>query len=218
MRRIYLIDIDGTLLLSGGAGFRALNRVFVELYDVPDAMATVRPAGKTDPLIVEEGFVASLGRAPTSREMDTILDRYVAYLPRAMRESPGYRLLAGVPSALVRLGSEGHLLGIASGNLREGARIKLARGNLESYFTFGGYADDASDRAGLVAVAARRGIAQLGEEIDPREIIVVGDTPLDVAAARANGLGCVGVASGTCERQALEASGPDRIIETLDAL
>ncbi|MFH2009944.1 MAG: HAD family hydrolase [bacterium] len=215
--KLYLIDIDGTLLLSGGAGNRALDRSFLELHGVADAMRGIRPAGKTDPMIVAEAFRAALGRTPSEGEVGELLRRYLVHLPGAIASAPGFRLLAGVPSGLDRLRAEGHALGVATGNIRQAAQIKLARGGLDAHFCFGGYGDDSPDRPTLVGLAALRGMAQFGE-CAPQQVVVVGDTARDVAAAKAHGFCSVAVASGTVERQELEKSRPDRIVAGLDEL
>jgi phosphoglycolate phosphatase len=215
---VYLIDIDGTLLLSGGAGFRALEQAFVELHGVEGAMQTVRPAGKTDPLIVTEGFAATLGRQPHPDEIDRVLERYLVHLPAAVRDSPGFRVLPGAQSGLEKLRAQGHFLAVATGNIREAARLKLERANLIDFFVCGGYGDDSAHRAELVAVAGRRAADHLNRTLSKDEVVVVGDTPRDVSAARENGYGCIAVASDTVNRAALEASGPDRIVNGLDEI
>lgn len=215
---VYLVDIDGTLLLSGGAGFVALERAFADLHGVEGAMRTVRPAGKTDPLIVAEGFQATLGREPRPAEVRAVLERYLAHLPAAVRDSPRFRVLPGARSGLDGLRAQGHLLAVATGNIREAARLKLERAGLAGYFACGGYGDDSADRAILVRLAARRAAECLGRTLSAAEVVVVGDTPRDVRAAQDNGFCCIAVASGTVDRAALEASGPDRIVGGLDEI
>lgn len=215
---VYLIDIDGTLLLSGGAGFAALERTFVELHGVEGAMRTVRPAGKTDPLIVVEGFRATLGREPRPGEVDAVLERYLVHMPAAVRDSPRFRVLDGARAGLDGLAAQGHLLAVATGNIREAARIKLERAGLAGYFACGGYGDDSADRAELVRLAARRAGQHLHRTLSVDDVVVVGDTPRDVRAAQDNGFACIAVASGTVDRAALEASGPDRIVRGLDEI
>lgn len=216
--RVYLIDIDGTLLLSGGAGFVALEQAFAELHGVDGAMRTVWPAGKTDPAIVAEGFGATLGREPGPREVAAVLERYLVHLPAAVRDSAGFQVFPGVRTGLDGLRARGHLLAVATGNIREAARIKLARAGLDGYFVCGGYGDDSADRAKLVAVAARRAEEHLQRTLDAAEVVVVGDTPRDVQAARDNGFACIAVVSPTVDRLDLEASRPDRIVERLDEI
>jgi phosphoglycolate phosphatase-like HAD superfamily hydrolase len=215
---VYLIDIDGTLLLSGGAGFTALDRAFERLHGVTGAMRTVRPAGKTDPCIVAEGFWTALGREPEPAELDAVLRVYLEHLPGALAEASRFRVLPGAREGLDALTAAGHLLCVATGNIRAAARLKLGHAALGGYFAAGGYGDDSADRAALVAVAARRAAAHLGRPLASGEVVVVGDTPRDVRAARDNGFFSVAVASGTVARPELEASAPDRLVTRLDEL
>lgn len=215
---IYLFDIDGTLLLSGGAGLVALERAFVELHGIAGAFGAVQPAGMTDPVIVEEAFDAAFGRPATPEEMRSLLERYLVHLPVALEQATGYRLLRGVPSALVALEGAGHLLALATGNIREAARHKLARGGIEGFFRCGGYGSDHRERTRIVALAAERALALRGRREAPGEVVVVGDTPRDVMAARENGFVAVAVSSGTVSRVSLEDARPDRLIESLDEL
>lgn len=215
---MYLVDIDGTLLRSGGAGFVALEKAFVELYGVADAMQSVRPGGKTDPLIVTEGFWATLGRAPKPDEVARVIRRYLQHLPAAVRSSTGFHVFPGVRKGLKRLESQGNLLAVATGNVREAARLKLARAHLEQQFVVGGYGDDSADRPELVRVAAERAATHLGRALAPHEVTVVGDTPRDVEAAHANGFGCIAVVYDDSHRPALQAAGADRIVGRLDEI
>ncbi len=215
---IFLIDIDGTLLLTGGAGFVALNQTFLSLFGLPDAMQGINPQGKTDPVIVQEAFRVRFERDPTEAELQRVLSLYVKLLPDAVAQSTGFRVLAGAAEGLDRLAAQGHALGLATGNVREGARIKLERAGFWSRFAFGGYGDDSADRTALVKRAAERGAAQLGQPLRPSMVVVVGDTPRDVAAARENGYQAIAVASGTVSRERLSECAPDRLVERLDEI
>lgn len=215
---IYLFDIDGTLLLTGGAGQVALEKAFFELYGVADAFRLVHPAGMTDPVIVAEAFQAACGRSPEPAEVEAVLDRYLVHLPEALARSAGFRLLPGVPAALWGLAATGHFLAVATGNIREAAELKLRRGGIDEIFRCGGYGSDSPDRGRLVACAARRAFSLVGGVASATDVIVVGDTPKDVWAARQNGFVAVSVASGTVPRRLLEEAHPDRLISTLDEL
>ncbi len=215
---VYLIDIDGTLLLSGGAGFVALEQAFVDLHGVTGAMRTVRPHGKTDPLIVAEGFVAVLGRSPTPAEVDRVLERYLVHLPAAVRDSERFKVFPGVRSGLERLQTQGHLLAVATGNIREASRLKLQRAGLGDFFVCGGYGDDSADRAELVGVAARRAAEHLGRRLSVDEFVVVGDTSRDVQAAHANDFSCIAVAYEEDVVADLQSAGADRVVRGLDEI
>jgi phosphoglycolate phosphatase-like HAD superfamily hydrolase len=197
---VYLFDIDGTLLHGRRSGRDALDAAFVALHGVPEASAGVRFGGKTDPVIVDEIFAARLGRAPTPNERAACLD---AYVPRvcAHLATGGVDVLPGVRDALERLAVRPEVrLGIATGNVRAGADAKLAAAELTAFFSFGGYACDSPVRAELVAIARARGSAGVR---DVREVVVVGDTIFDIAAARACGATAVAVATGADSADAL---------------
>jgi len=219
LRLLYLFDIDGTLLLSGGAGARALNRLFAERHRVDGAMDHVHPGGKTDPGIVVEIFLNTLGREPTVLEVEEILTDYVPLLREEVARAERFRLMPAVVETLDFLGQqEGVLLALATGNIRGGARAKLEHADLWSRFATGGFGDDASDRPGLVEQAIQRACSHAGQPIPRDKIVVVGDTPLDVAAARACGVRVITVATGPADRASLEAANPDAVLDTLAEL
>jgi phosphoglycolate phosphatase len=137
------------------------------------------------------------------------------YLPQVVAESEGYRVLDGVEELLPRLVDEGYLLGLTTGGTDSAAHIKLARANLARWFTFGGYGSDSTDRTELTRRAIDRAGMLLGMELDPQQVLVVGDTPLDIAAAHGAGAVGVGVASGHFNVEQLEQSGADVVLESL---
>lgn len=199
MHVVYLFDIDGTLLHAHGSGRAAFDAVFVELHGLPDASAGIRYGGKTDHQIIDEIFVARWGRNSTREERDAFI---AAYLPklRALLEQHPVEVLGGVHEALTYLAARPEVvLGIATGNVKEGAYAKLGAAQLEGWFAFGGYGCDSHVRAELVAKAAERA----KHERDVREVIVVGDTIHDIAAARAVGATVCAVATGSDPRDAL---------------
>ena len=219
---IYLFDIDGTLLLTGGAGSRALDRVFRASYGIEGAMDGIRLAGKTDPVIVEEVFVTQLGRTPSPEEIDQVIERYVPLLQHELGQSPAFRLMPNVVETLDFLATQaGILLGIATGNVRAAADAKLDRAALRERFAMGGYGCDHRDRARLVARAIERARALdggRGGRLSAVQVVVVGDTPSDVSAARAVGAQVLAVATGSYSVADLAACGPDQVFETLDEL
>jgi len=211
---LYLFDIDGTLLLSGGAGARALERAFAARFGVAGAMAEVQLGGKTDPNIVEEVFLTRQGRRPSQAEIDEILDLYLPLLRAELADASNFRLMPAVVETLDHLaGLAGVRIGLATGNIRAGAQAKLERAGLWHRFELGGFACDHRERHRLVARAIERAGA-----IEPDEVVVVGDTPLDVAAARACGARVIAVATGSVGREALAACEPDAVFDTLAEL
>ena len=194
---LYLFDIDGTLLDAHGSGRGAFDDVMAELHGVPDASAGIRYGGKTDHAIVDEIFRARLGRGAEEAERATFLAAYVPKLAARLRAN-GVIVLDGAVAALDYLAGKARL-GVATGNIREGADAKLAAAGLAGRFELGGYGCDAIVRAELVARAIDRGRASGAVT----EVIVVGDTIHDITAARACGATVCAVATGSDSAEAL---------------
>lgn len=215
---IVLFDVDGTLLLSGGAGARALEEAFFALFGVPDAMREINPHGMTDGGICEDLFGRHLGRKGSRGEYGVLLALYLEHLERTVRESPTFHLLPGIPGVLGRLSRSGGVaLGLGTGNVEKGARIKLERAGLNPLFSFGGFGGDSDDRSELLEAGFRRGEALLRTEGDGAEIRrwVVGDTRRDVNAGRACGARTVAVATGGDAYGDLARSDPDHLFADL---
>jgi phosphoglycolate phosphatase len=214
--RILLFDIDGTLVSTGGAGAVAWRQAFEELHGIPADIGEYTDAGMTDPDVGAKTFEAVMGREPSARELAQLIQRRLEHLPEAVAESEGYRVLPGVPERLRQLSRDGHLLGLITGNGDGAAAVKLARGDLNRWFTFGAYATAGVDRAGIVRRAVERGEAMLGADVPNEDIYVIGDTPLDISAAHAVGCTAIGVATGHFDSDALQEAGADHVLETLE--
>ncbi len=210
-----LLDIDGTLIVSGGAGASSWKLAFDELYGIPADIGEFTDTGMTDPEVGRKTFEAVLDRAPADDEFEKLLERRQHYLHRTVAESKDYRVLAGVEELLPTLLEEGYLLGIVTGNLEAAAHIKLHRADLNRFFSFGGYGSDSPDRAEVTRIAFRRAALTYGAAVEPGQAIVVGDTPHDVEGAHAAGLECIGVASHGFDADELRAAGADYVIESL---
>ncbi|HEY2717858.1 MAG TPA: HAD family hydrolase [Solirubrobacterales bacterium] len=204
-----LWDIDGTLLVTGGAGAVAWQRAFEEQWGVEANIEEHTQAGMTDPEIAGIIFREVIGREGTDQERAAAIAGYLAHLEAAVEESSGYRIMAGIEEALPRLAEQGVLQGIVTGNIEAAAQIKLARGNLNRYFQFGGYGSDSSDRTEVTRKALERGAAVLGSPLDPSQAISVGDTPRDITAGHAAGIRVVGVATGAYSVDQQREAGAD---------
>ena len=214
--RILLFDIDGTLVTTGGAGAVAWKQAFEELHGIPADIGKYTDAGMTDPDVGAKTFESVLGREPSPVELAQLVQRRLEHLPEAIAQSEGYKVLPGVPEQLRRLSRAGHLLGLITGNGDGAAFIKLARGDLMRWFTFGAYASAGVDRPGIVRRAVERGEAMLGRDVPNDCIFVIGDTPLDISAAHAVGCTAIGVASGKFDAAQLKEAGADHVLETLE--
>jgi phosphoglycolate phosphatase len=214
--RILLFDIDGTLVSTGGAGAAAWKRAFEELHGIPADIGEYTDAGMTDPDVGAKTFAAILHRDPTPHELAQLIQRRLEHLPEAVAESEGYKVLPGVPERLRQLSHDGHLLGIITGNGDGAAYIKLARGDLSRWFTFGAYAGAGLQRSDIVRTAVERAEATVGRNVPNTEISVIGDTPLDIEAAHAVGCTAIAVATGHYDRAALRDAGADHVLATLE--
>jgi len=206
LAKLFLFDVDKTLVDSRGAGGRAMTAAFAQLFGIDDGFAGIDFAGRTDTAI----FRDAVGVHSLDGEFPALLARfqeaYYSTLPRTLAEVQAH-VLPGVREVLAGLQeAPGAFLGLATGNFREAARLKLEHFGLYDSFLAGGYADDSEDRAELVAVAIER-LAEASGGHGPREVYIIGDTPLDIAAAQANGARSVAVATGFFTVDQLTAAG-----------
>jgi phosphoglycolate phosphatase-like HAD superfamily hydrolase len=216
--KLLLFDIDQTLINSGGAGLRALDRACLQLFGIANAMQDIHPHGKTDPAIAREILHVRLNKnAAETGQIDSILEAYLSFLKEEVRVSPNYRVLPGIISVLDEASSrEDVVLGLATGNIESGARIKLDRGKLNPYFAFGGFGSDSEDRTELVQKAAAKGAARAGKPVQPSDTFVIGDTPLDIDAGKRAGFKTVGVATGSYSIEELLDSGATLAIQDFE--
>lgn len=213
---VLLFDIDGTLVDTGGAGRRSMVGAFLEVTGREDACANIEFAGMTDRAIGREGLCAA-GLDPTGALIDAVLEAYLTRLAREVAASERYRLMPGVVDTLARVAGRARVaVGLGTGNVRRGAYTKLARGSIDQAFSFGGFGCDAEDRAELLAAGARRGATSLGVALESCRVVVIGDTPKDVAAALRIGAECVGVGTGSYAAAELARAGAHHAFDTLE--
>lgn len=215
MIRLVLFDIDGTLITTGGAGEQAFARVLATQFGVPHGTAQLSFAGRTDPAIVREAFLRH-GIEPSPANFERFFAAYVFFLDDCLRRRPGGPL-PGVTDWLRGLRARGPrpTLGLLTGNIRLGAEIKLRHFGLWDWFETGGFGDDQFDRNPVAVVAKRRGEALLGCPLRGEEILVVGDTPLDIACGRHIGARVLAVATGKLSVAELAAHQPDWAVPDL---
>ena len=205
---VLLFDVDGTLVSTGGAGRRALERIFEVAYGRSDACSFPLD-GMTDRAIVRNAL-RCIGREPRESDIDAVLRGYLEILAQevASVDSDKYRIHRGIEPAIQAAGLCSQLaLGLGTGNIREGAKVKLTRVGIYERFAFGGFGCDHEDRAELLRVGAERGAERLGKPRLDCRVVIVGDTPKDVAAAKKLGADSVGVATGRYTTEQLKAAG-----------
>ena len=207
-----LFDIDGTLVSTGGASDRAWMRAFKELQDVDVDVPAVTGKGVPDPEVGRIVFKKALGRDPTPDEADALMRRRVDHLSEEVENSPGFEVHDGVVDLLEKLIDHGITLGLTTGNVEEAAHIKLARANLNRFFSFGGYGSDSPDRTELTKKALERADLVLGDVLDLARCFSCGDTPRDVEAGHGAGIRVVGVATGEYTVEELREAGADAVV------
>jgi phosphoglycolate phosphatase-like HAD superfamily hydrolase len=216
MAKLLLFDVDGTLVLTGGAGVRAFNRAFHATFGVEGGLAEVPFAGRTDRWIVTEALRRA-GVAADEEALDRFRRAYLVYLSEEIgRPGPRKGVMPGVRELLDELAPDAEVhLALLTGNYAGGAEIKLAYFDLWRYFRCGAFADDAEARHELVPVALSRARTVGRCEVALEDVVVIGDTPLDVECARAAGVRSIAVATGGFDAEALRRCGADVVFEDL---
>jgi len=206
---VFLFDIDGTLITTGGVGKAAIETAFDRLYGRADAFTSISFAGMTDRAIVRAGLMA-IGKKPAEADIDHAIATYIGVLEEVVpaADAAKYRVHAGIETALDEVHARGNsAVGLGTGNIRAGARVKLDRVSLFGRFAFGGFGCDHEDRAELIRIGAERGAKALDTPRESCRVVVIGDTPKDVAAARAIGAESIGVGTGSFKPADLMACG-----------
>uniref|UniRef100_A0A7C4ENM6 phosphoglycolate phosphatase n=1 Tax=Thermodesulfovibrio aggregans TaxID=86166 RepID=A0A7C4ENM6_9BACT len=211
--KIVLFDIDGTLISTGGAGTRSLNIAFEEVLGIKEAFKNFEMAGKTDVQIIKEGLFIH-GIKPTFTLLQELIKHYLKNLDRQMNNNAKH-LKPGVPSFLDIIQKLKYPTGLLTGNLENGARIKLEPFGLNSYFRFGAFGSDHEDRRYLLPVALARFSRISKYRVPFQQCIVVGDTPRDIACAKPYGAKVIAVATGPYSFEELSKTDADLVVQNL---
>jgi phosphoglycolate phosphatase-like HAD superfamily hydrolase len=214
MLDVYLFDIDGTLLSTGGAGKAALEEGLADEFGVRGTIEKLILSGRTDRAIVADLLQLS-GLESSAENHRRLLAAYLRHLPACLARLSG-RVLPGVVALLESLRRrEKTAVGLLTGNIRAGAVIKLGHFGLADHFAFGGYGDEHHDRDEVAREALAAVQEMTGDTIDPRRVWVIGDTPYDIRCARAIGARAAAVLTGWHDRAELLACGPDVLLDDL---
>lgn len=214
MRHLLLFDVDGTLISARGAGKRAMARALRGVYGRTGPIDAYDFHGKTDPQIVFALLSAEgVPLDQISQQLPAFYDRYLDQLSEEIGNGQFVNVFPGVQPLLEHLTQLPHVtLGLLTGNIKGGAKIKLAPTGLWNFFRLGAYGSDDPNRDCLPAVAARRAQEILGEPVEPRQMVIIGDTPLDIRCARAYRARSVAVATGQHSLSELAAHHPDGLV------
>lgn len=222
MSLLLLFDIDGTLIDSRGAGLGALERGLLDAFDLHDraeSMPALDLAGATDSIVARTLFSA-FGIADTPENRRLFYDTYVGHLTLALTEADAEaQPLPGALSLVEGLHtSSEHVLALLTGNVEPGARAKLRHYGLDHFFGFGAFGDEGEHRNELGPIALTRAAKTLNRVFEPTEAVIIGDTPKDIACARAAGMYCIAVATGSVSEEELARHNPDWLLPQLPDL
>ena len=213
MHTFVLFDIDGTLVSLDGAGSRSLNRAMAELLRVTDGFRNIDFAGKTDLQIIREGL-GTLGLADRDDLMHSLLDRYLVHLRAEVSTGRGH-VKIGARELLAALQDLGIYLGLLTGNVEVGARLKLEPFGLNRYFPVGAFGSDSEDRNLLLPIAVKRLQEARSASVSYEHCVVIGDTPKDVECAHIHGASAIAVATGTYPLKELEKTDAELVTADL---
>jgi phosphoglycolate phosphatase-like HAD superfamily hydrolase len=212
--KFILFDIDGTLIDSGGAGVRSLNLAFQEMFSIRDAFSMISVAGKTDLQIIREGLQYH-GITHHNGSIPAVIETYVKHLKANIDGTRGH-VKRGIKEGLSLLKScEDYVLGLLTGNVEEGAYVKLETFGLRSYFDVGAFGSDDEDRNRLLPLAVEKLRRRRAIDIKFSDCVVIGDTPRDIECAKPYGARAIAVATGPFSSAELSAAGADAVFEDL---
>ena len=218
MIRLVLFDIDGTLIKTGGAGEKAFAKVCEREFNIPDATKDLNFAGRTDPAIVRD-FFRQFGIAQTPEHFARFFSAYVILLEKILATLDG-TVLPGVHQLIAAFKAMPHrpVIGLLTGNIKQGAQLKLNHYRLWDLFAMGGYGDDHEDRNQIAVIARDRGSKIVGTPLRGEEVLVIGDTPRDIECGRAIGAKILAVATGIFSMDQLRTHQPHWVRENLAGL
>ena len=216
---LILFDIDGTLLLSGGAGRRALEKALKQTYKIDNGMSGIKLGGRTDPQIIRLALtLQGKEKELKVKGSDDLFKNYIVFLKDELATNTNFRVLPGALKLVSSLNQKtDSLIGVATGNTEVGARMKLDRAGLSNFFSFGGFGSDAESRTDVIRKAISRGLKKITPD-KPRTIFSIGDTPRDIIHGKKAGTCTLAVATGSYSLSELKACKPKLAVESLNPI
>lgn len=209
--QVVLFDIDGTLLTSGGAGYKAFNAIFSNLYGVTDVCKGFKAGGMTDDLIIGQLYQSALGRDATAEEVLQVRQAYIESFAGYYAQTERLRIMPLAVETVTALAQNKNIsLGLATGNYKQTAYEKIKRLKIDQHFAYGGFGCDSPSREELTALALQRGKDHIGRE--PSAVYIVGDTTRDIECAKHIGAKVIAVATGAHAFEVLAELQPDYLI------
>jgi phosphoglycolate phosphatase len=214
-KTLLLFDIDGTLLRAEDATRQAMNRSFHDIFRAEKTLQDISFLGRTDPELFQEASVKVLGYRLDDEEYASLVERYLIVLPEELTRC-AFRLMPGVEQLLSLLSfRKDVILGLETGNIEPAAYFKLKQGNIDHYFSFGGFGSDSADRTELVRMAIERARKINDGAIPDKNIFVIGDSPHDIVAGKNSGVNTMAVGTGRTDRNTLLAASPTCLLPDL---
>ena len=216
--KLLLFDIDGTLILSGGAGLRGMNKAFEQLYGISDILDGIILSGRTDDKIMMDAY-ARAGLPFSRTELSRFKELYFQLIKKEMHiDGPNKRTMPGIDKLLPELAKRENLhMGLLTGNWEKSGRTKLDYFDLNKYFPFGAFSDDSAERDELAPIAIQRFKQLYGIEPAAEEVFIIGDTPADIQCAKPHGVVSVAVAAAAHSLDDLKPHEPDFLVQDLRA-
>ena len=215
--KLFLFDIDGTLIQPRGVGQRAADKAFEKIYGICNIMDGIDTCGQTDPMILDEMFQKAFSRSYYENESQEFFEEYILLLETELKNEKELKVLPGVTELLDGLHERPDtVLAVGTGNIEGGAWLKLKYAGLKKYFTFGGFGTDSESREGLLKIAIIKGRIKYNRNNIFEKVYVIGDTPMDIIHGTKIGAETIAVATGLFTKTELKEHNPHHLLDDLN--
>jgi phosphoglycolate phosphatase-like HAD superfamily hydrolase len=220
--KLVLFDLDGTLVSAGGAGRNALNKAVKKLFKADKVCSKFCIQGSTDKENFKNAVTYATNKQPTQKQIDSVVKEYLKILPSEVKKSvkaKRYKKIKGIDRFLKTLSNtKDVMIGLGTGNLKEGAYLKLGPSKLEKYFSFGGFGCDDFNRTKVLKCGVKRAEKLVKTKFKPSQVYIIGDTHKDVIAAKQADYHCAIVRDGFGDMDKIQAEAPEFITKDFSDL